>query len=179
MILGVDPGLKGALVVYDPAHNHVVRAHNVPTLELKRNNKTKCSVDIHRLLSLTRELAASFQQLRAGIELVGAMPGQGVSSMFSFGRTDGTIETAVAAAGIPYDKVTPQSWKKKLSCPAEKDGALLRASQLMPASAGEWAPIRGLRDKEDCKGIAEAALIAYFFGLTDRCVAPTSHATAT
>jgi crossover junction endodeoxyribonuclease RuvC len=168
MILGVDPGLKGALVVYDPVRNLVVSAHNVPTIELKRNRKLKSSVDIDRLLSLTRQLATRFPGLRAAIERVGAMPGQGTSSMFSFGDTFGSLKTAVRAADIPMEKVNPATWKKKLVCPADKDGALLRASELIPASAAEWAPVRGVRTKEDCKGIAEAAMIAYFFALTDR-----------
>lgn len=168
MILGIDPGLKGALVVYDPAHNLVVCAHNVPTLELKRNNKTKSSVDMHRLRALTRDLAQQFPTLRVAIELVGSTGKEGGPAMFSFGRTDGALEMAVVAADLPYAKIAPQQWKKKLGCTADKDQTLLRASQLMPLSAGEWAPVRGLRTKEDCKGIAEAALIAYFFALTDR-----------
>jgi crossover junction endodeoxyribonuclease RuvC len=162
LILGSDPGLSGALAVYDPVRNNIVAAHNIPTLTIKRNGKQKNSVDIHRLIVIVKELAATYPGLRACLELVGAMPKQGVSSVFSFGRTDGAIETAVAAAGIPYQKVPPQTWKRVLACPADKDGALLRANQLMPESVPHWTPERHVRDKEDCKGIAEAALIAYY-----------------
>jgi len=90
------------------------------------------------------------------------MRGQGVSSVFSFGDTFGCTKTALAAAGIPYTFVTPGVWKKALGCTADKDQTLLRAGQLMPSSVHEWTPIRGVRDKEACKGIAEAALIALF-----------------
>lgn len=162
MMLGIDPGLSGALAVFNPTTNTVVASENIPTLTLRRNNKLKQTVDIHRLLASTRGIALTFPGIVAMLELVGAMPGQGVSSMFSFGDTNGCIKTAVAAAGIPYSFVTSGVWKKALGCPADKDGALLRASQLMPASAELWTPTRGVRTKEDCKGIAEAALIAFY-----------------
>lgn len=162
MFLGVDPGLTGALVVYDPDRAAVAAAYSVPTLILTRNGKTKGTVDLHRVIALTKELAARFPGLRAFLELVGPMPKQGVSSAWSFCRTDTALEAGVVAAGIPFTRVTPQKWKKALGCTADKDQTLLRASQLMPSSAHEWAPIRGQRDKEACKGLAEAGLIAYF-----------------
>lgn len=163
--LGIDPGLTGAFAVYDLASNSILRCDNIPTLTITRNHKVKNTVDLHRLVTEMRDIAATYPGISSTLELVGAMPGQGVSSMFSFGRTDGSIETAVVAAGIPYSKSTPGVWKKTLSCPADKDGALLRASQLMPASLAEWTPKRGFRTKEQCKGVAEAALIA-FYGAT-------------
>ncbi len=82
--------------------------------------------------------------------------------MFAFGTVTGAIEMAVVAAGIPYTKVAPGKWKKELGCTADKDGTLLRASQLMPRSVAWWTPIRLERDKEMCIGIAEAALLAYW-----------------
>lgn len=162
MILGIDPGLSGALAVYDPSRNLIVNAHTVPTLELKRNHKTKRSVNIHSTVAIARELAQTYPGLTAYIELVGSTGKEGGPAMFSFGRTDGTLETAVVAANIPVTKVPPQVWKKALGCTADKDQTLLRASQLMPTSAHEWTPVRNVRDKEACKGIAEAALIAYY-----------------
>lgn len=162
MFLGVDPGLSGALVVYDPVCDKVAAAYSVPTLTLTRNGKTKGTVDIHRVMALGKELAARFPGLRAVLELVGPMSKQGVSSVWSFCRTDTALEAAMVGACIPFTRVTPQKWKKALGCTADKDQTLLRASQLMPAFADWWAPIRGERDKEACKGIAEAALIAYY-----------------
>lgn len=162
MFLGVDPGLTGALSVYDPARNLVLSVLNIPTLTIKRNNKTKSSVDIHRVVSIVKELAALYPGISAYLELVGPMSKQGVSSVWSFSRTDTAVETALIAAGVPITRVTPQVWKRALGCTADKDQTVLRANQLMPASAHEWAPVRLVRDKEDCKGLAEASLIAYY-----------------
>lgn len=165
-LLGVDPGLAGAIVVFDTPTRCVLEAHNIPTLETKRNGKLKKQVDICVTIALLRKITIDFVGISACMELVGAMPKQGVSSVFSFGRTDGIIETAIVAASIPLRKVAPQVWKRALSVGADKDCSLLRASQLMPASVEHWTPKRLIRDKQDCIGIADAALIAYFAGLT-------------
>lgn len=162
MILGIDPGLAGALAVYDSENNEVVTAVNVPTLSIERNKKIKQALDFHRVMHVMTDITQKIPGLRAVIEQVGAMPGQGVSSMFSFGMVTGALEMAVVAAGVPYSKIMPAVWKKALGCAAGKDLTLLRASQLLPNSVSWWTPLRLERDKEHCIGIAEAALIAYY-----------------
>jgi hypothetical protein len=82
--------------------------------------------------------------------------------MFSFGYTFGAIDTALISAGIPTAKVTPSVWKKALGCTQDKNQALALASELMPAGATHWTPKRLVRTKEDCIGVAEAAMIAYW-----------------
>jgi crossover junction endodeoxyribonuclease RuvC len=170
MILGIDPGLHGALVLYDPATGRIVSATNLPTFELKRNGKLKNSLDIHALVALIREWAPKITQ--AFLELVGPMPKQGVSSVWSFSQTECAPKTALIAFNVPFTRVTPQVWKKAVGAPADKDGARARASQLMPLDAFRWTPKRLVINKEQCEGIAEAALIAYYgaqkFVLTPR-----------
>ena len=39
MHLGIDPGLTGALALYDPVQNAVLDAFNIPTPEITRNGK--------------------------------------------------------------------------------------------------------------------------------------------
>lgn len=171
MILGVDPGAHGACVIYDPVTNSVLQAHNIPTLSLSRNGKNKTLVDPHALLTLVKTFAPLVKH--AFLELVGGMRGQGISSIWSFCRCDTALEMSVIAAGIPFDRVAPQVWKRALNTPADKDGARARASQLMPASARLWTEERGRLTKENAIGIAEAALIAYYgarkHGLTTMC----------
>lgn len=57
----------------------------------------------------------------ACIEKVGAMPGQGVTSMFTFGFVTGAIHGILATLEIPYHVVTPQAWKKEILAGTEKD----------------------------------------------------------
>jgi crossover junction endodeoxyribonuclease RuvC len=65
------------------------------------------------------------------------------------------IEGVAAGMRIPYSLVIPQTWKKALGVPADKNAARARACQLFPNMASKFA-----RVKDD--GRAEAALIALF-----------------
>lgn len=146
-IAGIDPGLGGAIAFLMPDGACVT--FDMPVHRLVRNGKNKGEIDAHGLAAMFwREHAA-----HAFIEVVGAMPGQGVTSMFSLGRSYGTVIGVLAAVGVPTTFVSPRKWKSSLGVPTAKDGARARASQLFPASAEQWALV-----KHD--GRAEAALIA-------------------
>ena len=151
LILGIDPGLSGALAFFTPGTGALV-VHDVPVLALTRNGKAKREVDA---VELARLVDAAGPIDHAYIEAVGAMPGQGVSSVFAFGKVFGLLLGILAANFIPHTLVPPARWKRALRVPAEKDGARARASQLLPAHAGLWT-----RAKDD--GRAEAALIAFY-----------------
>ena len=159
IISGCDPGLEGAITFLDPARL-TITIHDMPTLLLKRGGKSKREVDGH-------SLARTFRLARPDhvfVELAGAVPpiksagtnrkgGQGVSSAFAGGKGYGIILGVLAALEIPYSIVAPQTWKKALAVPAEKDGARARASQLMPGDGDKW-PLNKHH------GRAESALVA-------------------
>lgn len=48
----------------------------------------------------------------AVVEFVSARPGQGVTSMFNFGKAAGVAVGALEVLEIPWVDVTPQSWQK-------------------------------------------------------------------
>jgi crossover junction endodeoxyribonuclease RuvC len=148
MIIGIDPGLHGAVAFYTPSSLHVA---DMPTFTLARGGKTRLDIDTHGLyrLLLDSRIATVY------VEQVGAMPGQGVSSVFAFGKGFGIILGILAALGVPYNLVPPQRWKKALQVPAAKDGARARASQLLPAHTDKWKLV-----KHD--GRAEAVLLALY-----------------
>ena len=151
IVAGVDPGLSGAVALLDAASGAVIDIFDMPTLALSRGGKNKRELDPHSLAgALGRDRIA-----HAFVELVGAMPGQGVSSVFSFGKSYGVVIGVLATLGVPMTFVAPQVWKRALQVPAAKDGARARASQLMPAAAAHWPLV-----KHD--GRAEAALIATY-----------------
>jgi crossover junction endodeoxyribonuclease RuvC len=91
----------------------------------------------------------------AVIERVSAMPGQGVVSMFNFGRSYGDVRGVIGAMDIPLHFVTPQKWKKHFGLSSDKDECRLRAIRLFPAVAESFK-----LKKHD--GRAEAALIALY-----------------
>jgi crossover junction endodeoxyribonuclease RuvC len=150
IILGIDPGLSGALALYDTSEQ-TVEVFDMPVLELVRNGKKKGEVSAQALANL---LAATTIKA-AFVERVNAMPGQGVTSVFSFGRSTGIVEGILAAYDIPTTLVTPQAWQKAVGQRAGKDGSRERAMQLFPAQVGLFQ-----RKKDD--GRSDAALIAYY-----------------
>lgn len=153
-ILGIDPGLTGALAAFCPISGALV-VSDVPTLRLPKGKTTKAYVDLMALARAIDCLIAGEPPPVVWLERVGSMPGQGIASAFDFGRTTGILMGACAAHFLRIEQVTPQVWKKALRVPASKDGARARASQIFPRYAHEWA-----RAKDD--GRAEAALIAYY-----------------
>jgi len=150
IILGIDPGLNGALAFYTTDTGTLIIA-DMPTVEVERNKKTKREVSPHGIADLFYEIKPN----AAFIERVGAMPGQGVSSVFSFGRSTGVIEGVLAMRGIPTTLVMPQRWQKVCDVRGGKDGSRERAMQIFPNQSEEFK-----LKKHD--GRADAALIAYY-----------------
>ncbi|MFZ9627331.1 MAG: hypothetical protein ACO3AD_18895 [Burkholderiaceae bacterium] len=150
IVLGIDPGLSGALAFYEVEANEV-QIIDMPCVEVVRNGKTKREVSANLLAGVIegRSIAAAF------LERVNAMPGQGVTSVFSFGRSSGIVEGVVAAFHIPVTLVIPQTWQKAMGVRDGKDASRERAMQLFPSSADMFA-----RKKDD--GRSDAALIAVY-----------------
>lgn len=143
--IGIDPGAKGALALFED--DVLVRVWDMPVVMVKG----KARVDAAAVGFILREAKPD----QAFMERVGAMPGQGVTSMFAFGMAAGIVMGALGALEIPLTLITPTEWKGALRVPKDKGGARARASQLLPAGANNW-PL----GKHD--GRAEAALIAHY-----------------
>lgn len=151
MIVGIDPGASGAIAFFDPKGG-TLEVHDMPVMEIERSGKTKREINPTLLSNILHD---DHHHNVVWLEKVGAMPGQGVSSMFQFGRGVGMIEGVVAAEGLPLNYVTPQAWQKAVGVRGGKDGSRLRAIELFPKYANLFA-----RKKDD--GRAEAALIAWY-----------------
>jgi crossover junction endodeoxyribonuclease RuvC len=151
MIAGIDPGLSGALFFLDPNRPANGEATDLPIHMLVRGGRKKRELDIAGLI----EILTPHRIEHVFLEQVSAMPGQGVSSVFAFGKTYGAILGVIAAHSIPLTLVAPVVWKRALGVPKSKDGARARASQLLPEAASQWR-----LKKHD--GRAEAALIALY-----------------
>lgn len=150
--LGIDPGLSGALALYEPVAD-ALTIYDVPVHELTRNSKAKREVDAQGLVDLVAALSAD--RPTVFLENSTPMPGQGAASTFSFGKTFGIIYGVCAAQKLVIHKVAAVKWKRDLAVPKDKDGARARASVLLPAHTKNW-PLK----KHD--GRAEAALLALY-----------------
>lgn len=141
-ILGIDPGSSGAIALYWPSAPHMIIAEDVPTVD-----GTIDPAALARRLEEARPAVAM-------IELVGAMPKQGVSSTFKFGVAFGMVRGVIGASYIPMHMVTPAKWKKHFRLSSDKEEARALATRLWPSASC-------FSRKKD-HGRAEAALIARY-----------------
>lgn len=154
MILGIDPGLTGALALLDPAAM-ALTTYGMPTKKVK--GKT---------VILAEELAAWFDVHRnliahAYVEQVSSRPRQ--AGQFQFGINTGLLHGMLYANIIPWTLVPPQQWKyhfglKRLEAETYKDkktDSRRLAAQLFPSHASAFSRVRD-------DGIAEASLIALY-----------------
>lgn len=142
-IVGIDPGISGAVAFFFTAAPDMVSAEDAPVVAGMLDAAT---------------LAARIRQMKpdmAIVEQVSARPGQGVSSMFRFGQAYGMAIGVIAACGVPVCLVVPTKWKKHYGLSADKEDARKRALQLWPARAE-------LFQRKKDHGRAEAALLARY-----------------
>ena len=150
-IIGIDPGAAGAVAILE--NGRLTQVFDMPVVEISVGGKNKKRVAPELLASELR--LYNLADTVAVVEQVGAMPGQGVTSMFAFGQAYGLVLGVLAGLWIPTTTVTPATWKKALKLNTGKDGARAKAAQLWPARADQFK-----RVKDD--GRAEAALLAHW-----------------
>jgi crossover junction endodeoxyribonuclease RuvC len=153
LILGIDPGLDGALAFFRVSDGNL-SVVDMPTVEVKRGKKSKREIEPATLARwVTYGLVT-----HVVVERVNASPQMGVTSAFSFGRSMGVIEGIIAARSLPVTYVQPAVWTKVMRTREGKDGSRLRAIELFPNYGQLFA-----RKKDD--GRADAALLAYWYAM--------------
>jgi crossover junction endodeoxyribonuclease RuvC len=148
--IGVDPGLSGAIAVMSPES---LKIFDMPTMTVERNGKAKRQVSASELAAILSNYNSN--DCHVYVEKVSAMAGQGVTSVFSFGRSFGMIEGILAAFKMPVTFVPPATWVKAVGRGQGKDASRARAMELFPSDQDQFK-----RVKDD--GRADAALIAYW-----------------
>jgi crossover junction endodeoxyribonuclease RuvC len=102
-ILGVDPGIRGgfAIIAIDPNGGapHLVDAIDIPVTGVGAKER----VDVLAI----RTWIAQHAPQHALIERAQAMPKQGASSGFKYGRAVGAIEAVITCCGIPLTIIEP------------------------------------------------------------------------
>lgn len=131
-IIGIDPGLTGAIGVIE--NGQYVAVEDMPTV-LKGVGSVKREVDAAGLILLLKTYICSSDYNVLVLEKVGAMPGQGVSSVFSLGDSYGTARTACAAVMAELHQVSPVTWKKHFKLDRDKELSRALAIRLFPAAA--------------------------------------------
>ena len=146
--VGVDPGVNGAIALVSSAHG-LIYADDMPAAG---GTGSKRKVVPALVVQWFRDIEPDTPDIIV-IENVHAMPRQGVTSSFGFGRSLGVIEGVAATMGARVEMPTPQTWKKAMGVGADKDQCRARACELWPDRADLF------RRKKDADR-AEAALLA-------------------
>ena len=139
--IGIDPGKKGGVAT------------------ISEDGVKVYQWDDQRFIEDMRQHANWLDKCVACVEKVGAMPGQGTVSMFSFGQSYGFILGALAAFGIPYQLVSPATWKREFGLlKSQKQGSVDVCKRLFPGV--NLLPTERCRKESD--GMAESLLIAEY-----------------
>lgn len=163
-ILGIDPGLHGALVWVNGS-GALVEVEDMPLVDNEVNPK------------LLANLIVGYGKLEcAVVERQQAFPkrpdgrGQGTGSAFKTGVGYGVIIGVLAALDVPTFFLSPTQWKKVLHLSKDKELSRRKALERWPADADYFK----LKKYE---GRAEAALLAVSWLLSEerRSVLPVLH----
>lgn len=152
IIIGVDNGLDGGIVGLS-LDGKVVINEIMPTID----GEKKRTYDIPSMVRVLRGLEVG----AAYLERAQAMPGQGVSSMFSIGYGFGLWQGLMTALEIPFVVVGPKAWQKVIFEGVDKTdtkkASALVAQRLHPEI--DWRATERCRTihdgKTDAYGIAE------------------------
>lgn len=139
--IGIDPGKDGAMAII----SNIYDAVNISTF------------DAARYMTALKNLSGKYK-IKCCLERVGAMPRQGVTSMFKFGENYGFIQGLLTAYCIPYELVTPQRWKKEFGITGDKNSSIAVCKRLFP----DVSLRRTERCKKDSADFAEALLMAEY-----------------
>ena len=152
-IIGIDPGLSGAIAVMHD--KKVINMYDMPLMAEGKKNKRQ--LNSSQLVNIIKENINEDEEAVVVVEQVNAMPGQGVTSMFNFGQTFGAIKGVCAALKLPIFFVRPSKWKKHFELiNSSKDASRTKVIQMYPNISDQLAKKRDVNK-------SDAVLIAKFY----------------
>lgn len=165
-VIGVDPGIKGALTHY--ANGRVQRIIDMPVFSMVINKKVRKRLDMVALFQYFELMKLMGVDLVV-LEAVGGRPQQSASGAFVFGYTVGAIFAICVALRLPIETVSPSVWKQAMRVPGKKtkegkldkgyEGKIIsRADEIMPEHRNLWRGPEGGRKVDR----AESAIIAKY-----------------
>lgn len=154
-IVAIDPGLTGAIAVFDMASARASTVIYKMPSDRKVRKGTRI-LDVHALRELLGIVKPGSHVV---LEHAHARPTDGGAQAFAFGRCYGAIEAAVKFSGLPYSYESPAKWKP----------AMLTAEERELGKAGAVAALRRRYPRQFDDGSlkvthdqADAILIALF-----------------
>ena len=129
-IIGIDPGLSGGIAILDDLK--IFDIYDMPIMSEGKKNKNQ--LNSAQLVNIIKKNIISNGDTFLIVEQVSAMPGQGVTSMFNFGQTFGSIKGICAALNLPIFFVRPAKWKKHFDLiNSSKDASRTKVIEMYPS----------------------------------------------
>lgn len=161
LVMGVDPGVHGALAICEAASGAIVSIEDMPSWKMPVGKKTRTRVDAVELAERI-ETAVILGVELVVIEAVGGRPRQSASGGFVFGYSVGLLYMACINSRLAIETVPPGTWKKMLNVPgkskANDDAIIARADEMFPEHRSLWRGPKGGKKVDR----AEAAMLAHF-----------------
>ena len=153
--VGIDPGAKGAIALMKVSKRGKPRIVDVVDMPMSADGY----VMAYPILAILPPIG----NFTATIEKVHAMPKQGVTSMFNFGKCYGGLLTFMDYAAQALVHPSPREWKEHFGIGSDKERAIAFANRQF--GKHEMWNRRGKRGGsmiDQNSGCAEAALLAYY-----------------
>jgi hypothetical protein len=147
-VVGIDPGLSGAVAILSGA---ALTVHRCPIFDMKAARGQKREIDWTSLARIFMPLDPA--RTRVFLERAQTMPGMGGSGCFNYGTGYGIYIGILASYLLQFERVSPRAWKTHFKIGSDKEEARRKATMIFPQFARYW-PLKGDH------GSAEAALIA-------------------
>jgi len=156
MIIGIDPGLQGAIARITPG-GKFLDAHDMPTVTIKIGKRIKRIYDIVKLSEVMSQL--SLDDIVYVEKTQALPPGIRVQASWGLGKCEGLLEGMLAIRKIPYEFVKPQVWQKHFGITKAKGDKKVQsymiACQLFPEAVLATPRGRKLDGRSDALLIAE------------------------
>jgi crossover junction endodeoxyribonuclease RuvC len=164
LIIGIDCGSEGAIAFMLP-DGTLCAIEDMPADKVQQGKFLRSRISPSRLLAILQGTAGGqvFIERPEGFPIITRNKGTGQretrqpssKNMLSFGEVFGITLCACVASGLAVTEISPGSWKRVMSVPADKKEARRIATLKFPKFAAEFA-----RVKDD--GRAESSLIALY-----------------
>ena len=155
-VLGVDPGVTGAVALYDTAAR-TLEVYDFPTYKKKVGKKVRNFVDCKLLSNVLVQCNQAAPLDMAFLEANNGRPAGGVKigavSIWSMATAQAYAEMGLMANEIPTTMIAPSEWKKIGGVPKDKEAARHMAIQRFPKFSHLFA-------RKMDHNRAEAALLA-------------------
>jgi crossover junction endodeoxyribonuclease RuvC len=128
-VVGIDPGITGALAIHTDGRLTVVM--DMPVYDGRTDG------------AALRDILHFWEPDVVYLERTQAMPKNGVIASFSLGMNSGIIIGVLAGMSHPFVRVRPQDWKSKLGV-SRLDKNALRGivREIYPEKASEFARVK-------------------------------------